>query len=130
MPPLSHAFLASFLPLDGLDGQQQRHIIRETASFIRDEVFLSPLHLRIPLVILITVFYVWVTGLSWRFTAEEAATWFEKLGASPARNLTRLLRSLALLYALEHPLILKKMGAPSVPHRHDHFRALRLKGAT
>lgn len=125
MPPLSHAFLASFLPLDGLDIVQQRRIVRETSSFIRDELFLSPLHIRIPLIILVTVFYVWVSALSWRFTAEEAAMWFEKLGLSPARNITRLIRSLGLLYAMEHPLILEKLGAPSVPQRHEHFRAMR-----
>jgi hypothetical protein len=119
------AYLSSFLPFEGLNltPAAQDNLINETARFVRDEVMLAPFHLRAGIVVFALLFNLWLAiarlgGLS----TVTAATRWEKFGA-PMRSLTRLIRSLALLYFCEHPAVLEKQGVLTAKRRQEIFRA-------
>lgn len=124
MPFISRAFLLSFLPLGAFEVAQQRQLADDAARYVASEIMLAPLHLRFALSIAVSLFSLWVFCLSWRLSAAEAAALFETLGGSPVRNITRLIRSLALLHVAENPLVLHALGTATVPERQNHYRAL------
>lgn len=119
-------YLAAFLPFEevGLTAAERKALMARVSSFVRAEVALAPAHIRLPVCILSWVFAGWLGLLAFRAPAWQAANWWEKLGGMPARALTRLIRSLALLAFAEDRLVAMRTGTLTVSARQARFREL------
>jgi hypothetical protein len=93
------AYLRDLLPSVTPDADAR---VDDAARFVQAEVALAPLHLRVPILFLGTVFFLWFGGARLAgCSIPFAETTWERFGGAPARALTRLIRSLALLRLAE-----------------------------
>ena len=101
LPFFCHAFLEDLVP-DEIPGvEERRTLVRNTAAYIRASLNLAPFHLRLPLILAVSLFGLWVSLLRPFLPPARAAALWELWGGSPARQVARLVRSLALFYMAE-----------------------------
>lgn len=108
----------------------RRQILRDTAVFLRAQVQGAPAHVRLGVMGLGLGFRAWMlaAALLGRNPAAALERW-ERLIGEPGRAYVRLLRSLAVLSYLEHPLVLGALGMAQVPDQQAKFRRLRGRSA-
>ena len=128
------SMVASLLPAFPVMPSNERELaVREAARFVRHELRLAPFHIRLPLRVLAvglgSCYVIARMGSRGDKAAAgawpRAVAWWCAIGGAPAQSHLRLLRSLALLAFLEHPLVLVRLGAPDTPQRQLLFRARR-----
>lgn len=131
MMMVPYSYLRSFLPFDdSVFGEHDRYeLIQVAGRFVRAEVALAPFHIKVPVTILSWLFAGWLAALACGYPAGQAAALWEKLGGTPARSLTRLIRSLALLAYAEDPRVVARIGASTVPERQAQYRQRRTRKA-
>ena len=106
-------------------------LVREAGLFIEEEVALSPFHLRLPITVLSYIFGLWLSlaRLANKEPEYAGALW-DHYGGTPARSLTRLIRSLSLLYFAEHPQVKMAQGYPVTAQKQEKYRAMRHDGSS
>lgn len=108
----------------------RRQVLADTASFLHAQVRAAPAHVRLGVVALGLGFRTWMAAASvLRRDPAAALERWDSLGGGPGRAYLRLLRSLAVLSYLEHPLVLGGLGMPQVPEQQARFRRLRAQSA-
>jgi hypothetical protein len=115
-----------------LDTSSHSRIHNDVVEFVRTEIVLAPLHVRLGVGIFTGVFFAaaFVLGLGRGF-ARRPLHWrqgfLEVCGriTPQTRAMIRLFRSLTLLAYFEHPLVLHALGVEDGPDRQARFRALR-----
>ena len=115
-----------------LDMSSHRRIHHDVVEFVKTEIVLAPLHVRLGVGVLMGVFFAaaFVLGfgrgfarrpLHWRQGFLEACSRI----TPQSRAMIRLFRSLTLLAYFEHPLVLHALCVEDGPDRQARFRALR-----
>jgi len=110
-------FLRSFLP------REVAGIENEILLAVKKHFSLAPPHLRLALSILSFLFALWFYVSASFMPRDKAIDLWEKI-APPCAAFIRAVRSLSLLHYLEHPAILKRLGALTVPERQERFREI------
>lgn len=121
------AALSVLLPLEVVPTQADRaRVLAGAAAFIRAEVGLAPAHVRTGVTVLSVAFagWVWLGSLGTGSPVSAVTAW-ERVAGSPGRSLTRLLRSLGVLWLLEDDVVLRSLGIPPLRDRNEAARERR-----
>jgi hypothetical protein len=105
-----------YLPHDllGIDKAHRLELEKGTAEFIAKQISLAPAHFRLPIYVMGCVAIVWLCVLSLFMDRKKAQKKFDQIPIMPLRSFTRMIRSTALFYYAEHPLVRDKIGAANV----------------
>jgi hypothetical protein len=125
---LSARLIESLMPEFPALPEAEATLVRgDVMQFVELELRIAPAYLRAVTAVLGLVFSVFAAlpGTSGGGRTTRAVTLCQWLMGPPGRTYLRLIRSLAVLAFLEHPVVQETIGAPSTADRHDRYRAKR-----
>lgn len=109
-----------------LKASERTRILADTEHFLSGHIRNASFVVRAGVLALSLAFRAWM-GLArtLRWSPIVAMNRWEVLAGDPGRSFLRLVRSLAVLFFLEHPLVLHALGMPQVRDQQAEFRGLR-----